>query len=51
VWYNILDKNVMPEDPTCNKAVVLKMLLDQLVWAPFFSCIFFTFLHTLEVSM
>ncbi|KAI9875130.1 MAG: hypothetical protein M1823_007538, partial [Watsoniomyces obsoletus] len=25
------------------------MLLDQLLWAPVFSCVFFTFIHTLQV--
>lgn len=49
-WYTFLDKNVYPQEPTSNRAVVLKMLLDQIVWAPFFSCIFFAFTNTLAVS-
>lgn len=49
VWYTFLDKNVMPKEPTSNKAVVLKMLADQVLWAPFFSCVFFAFTNTLAV--
>ena len=45
----MLDRNVFPEDPRSNKAVVTKMLLDQLLWAPVFSCVFFTFIHMLQV--
>jgi len=48
LWYATLDKNVFPEAPKSNKAVVSKMLLDQLAWAPFFSCIFFGFMCCLE---
>ena len=49
VWYTLLDRSVFPEDPRSNKAVVVKMLLDQLLWAPVFSCVFFTFIHLLQV--
>lgn len=28
------DKYVHPEDPTCNRAVLIKTALDQLVWGP-----------------
>ena len=48
VWYNTLDALVMPKDPKSNKAVVLKMLCDQVIWAPFFSCVFFTFIYLLQ---
>ena len=50
VWYNFLDAMVMPKHPKSNKAVVLKMLADQVLWAPFFSCVFFTFIYALQVS-
>lgn len=50
VWYTTLDKNVLPNEPTSNKAVVAKMLVDQLIWAPFFSCCFFLFTNTLAVG-
>lgn len=49
-WYLLLDQNVFPESPTEPKAVVTKTLLDQLAWAPFFSCVFFTFNQTLQVT-
>lgn len=47
-WYTLLDKNVRPEDPKSAEAIVTKMALDQLIWAPVFSCVFFTFIRTLE---
>ena len=40
----------MPKNPKSNRAVVLKMLCDQVVWAPFFSCVFFTFIYMLQVG-
>jgi hypothetical protein len=49
VWYTLLDGKVFPNEPTSNKAVVAKMLLDQLIWAPFFSCVFFLFTNVLAV--
>jgi len=42
---------VFPEDPRSNKAVAAKMLLDQLLWAPVFSCVFFTFIHLLQARL
>ena len=50
VWYSLLDKNVNPKNPKSNGTVVVKMLLDQLVWAPAFSCVFFAFMCCLEVE-
>ena len=50
-WYTTLDKTVAPDNPKSNRAVVLKTALDQLVWAPFFTCVFFTFMCCLEVSL
>ena len=40
-WYKLLDRYVYPENPTCNKAVLLKTALDQLVWGPFMTLVFF----------
>lgn len=51
LWYTTLDKLVMPDNPKSNAAVVSKMLLDQLTWAPAFTMVFFTFMCCLEVSM
>ncbi|DBA87095.1 TPA: hypothetical protein ACH3X2_005269 [Trebouxia sp. C0005] len=50
LWYTFLDGKVYPEDPKSNKAVISKMLCDQLLWAPFFSCVFFAVIKTLEVG-
>jgi len=47
-WYTLLDNNVMPDNPKSVKAIITKMALDQVVWAPVFSCVFFTFIRTLE---
>ena len=49
VWYTLLDGKVFPQEPTSNRAVVCKMLLDQILWAPFFSCVFFLFTNVLAV--
>lgn len=49
LWYSFLDGKVYPDKPKSNKAVVSKMLADQLLWAPFFSCVFFAVIKTLEV--
>lgn len=48
LWYSFLDSKVYPEDPKSNKAVISKMLCDQVLWAPFFSCVFFAVIKTLE---
>jgi protein Mpv17 len=48
VWYTTLDRNVYPDDPKCTKAVLTKTALDQLLWAPAFSCVFFFFIHALD---
>jgi len=39
---------VFPKDPTSTKAVVAKTALDQLLWAPAFSCVFFAFVNLFE---
>lgn len=51
LWYTFLDGKVYPDQPKSNKAVISKMLCDQLIWAPFFSCVFFTVIKTLEVRL
>lgn len=48
LWYTTLDHNVFPKDPTSTKAVVAKTVLDQLLWAPAFSCVFFAFVNSFE---
>lgn len=36
------------DEPTSNKAVLIKTALDQLVWGPVMTLVFFAFLKTLE---
>ena len=50
LWYTFLDRKVMPDNPKSNKAVVLKMMADQFLWAPFFSCIFFGVINVLQAG-
>ncbi|PRW57029.1 hypothetical protein C2E21_4128 [Chlorella sorokiniana] len=47
-FYQFLDKNVCPDAPTSNKAVLIKMALDQLLYGPIMTLVFFAFLKTLE---
>lgn len=47
-WYKLLDKYVCPEEPTSNKAVLIKTAADQLVWGPIMTLFFFAFLKALE---
>ena len=51
LWYTFLDSKVMPDNPKSNKAVVLKMMADQFLWAPFFSCVFFAVINVLQASL
>ena len=47
-WYKVLDKNVMPNEPRSNAAVLIKTAADQLVWAPIMTVVFFAVLKSLE---
>jgi hypothetical protein len=42
VWYSWLDGIVYPHDPTCWQAVASKVAMDQLVYAPFMTSLFFS---------
>lgn len=48
LWYTTLDSRVMPDAPTSTRAVLTKTALDQLLWAPAFSCVFFAFINILD---
>lgn len=48
MWYTTLDKNIFPKEPTSTKAIITKTAMDQLIWGPFFCCVFFAFIRTLE---
>jgi protein Mpv17 len=40
-WYGFLDKSIMAHAPTSAKAVVAKTAIDQILWAPIFTSVFF----------
>lgn len=44
-FYNWLDANVEPGSPKTAKAVGQKILIDQLIYAPIFTCILYTYLQ------
>eukprot|EP00887_Chlorella_sp_A99_P007656 scaffold20.g7656.t1 len=47
-WYKLLDKHIEPDNPRGTKAVLIKTLLDQTIWALPMTCVFFALLRTLE---
>ncbi|KAG2446468.1 hypothetical protein HYH02_008459 [Chlamydomonas schloesseri] len=47
-WFNLLDARVLPDDPHCPAAVLTKMLLDQLLFAPLGLALFFVVIKLLE---
>ena len=44
----MLDKNVFPDNPRSNQAVLVKTAADQLIWAPIMTVVFFAVLKSLE---
>lgn len=40
-WYGFLDRTIMTHAPTSAKAVFSKTAIDQLMWAPIFTGVFF----------
>ncbi|GAB4819142.1 hypothetical protein N2152v2_006188 [Parachlorella kessleri] len=49
-WYQQLDSRVYPDEPTSNRAVLIKTAADQLLWAPVMTCVFFAFIKLLELQ-
>jgi protein Mpv17 len=47
-WYQFLDRTVMTNAPKSGIAVATKTAIDQLLWAPIFTSIFFSFMKTVE---
>ncbi|KXZ53269.1 hypothetical protein GPECTOR_7g1163 [Gonium pectorale] len=47
-WFGLLDGRIMPDDPHCPAAVLTKMLLDQVLFAPFGLAVFFIVIKCLE---
>ena len=50
-WYVALDRMVFPKEPKASGTIVTKMLLDQLIWSPINTCIFFASLAAMEGNM
>ena len=48
MWYDVLEKFVCPEEPTGNKAVLLKTALDQVVYATIMTAVFFALIRVWE---
>ncbi|KAG2484417.1 hypothetical protein HYH03_016831 [Edaphochlamys debaryana] len=47
-WFGLLDSSIMPDDPHCPAAVMSKMLLDQVCFAPAGLAMFFVAIKLLE---
>lgn len=47
-WHRWLEAHVCPDSPTCNRSVVTKMALDQLVLTPVMTAVFFVALKLME---
>jgi protein Mpv17 len=48
MWYDVLEKFVCPDEPTGNKAVLMKTALDQVVYATIMTAVFFAVIRTWE---
>ena len=48
LWYTLLDTRVMPEKSTSPEAIVAKMALDQALFAPVFTAVFYAALTAME---
>jgi hypothetical protein len=47
-WYELLDRLVMPKNPTAASAIVAKMVADQALWSPINTVIFYAALAFME---
>ncbi|GIL49504.1 hypothetical protein Vafri_5834, partial [Volvox africanus] len=47
-WFSLLDGRIMPDNPHCPTAVLSKMLLDQVIFAPLGLLMFFAVIKCLE---
>ncbi|EME26530.1 Protein SYM1 [Galdieria sulphuraria] len=48
VWYQFLDKHILATAPKSFRAVVAKTMMDQLLWAPVFTSVFFAYLKAAQ---
>ncbi|CAL8460547.1 g76 [Coccomyxa elongata] len=47
-WHKFLEANIMPKRPTSRAAIVLKLLVDQLVFAPISTIMLFIALESMK---
>lgn len=47
-WHQFLEANIMPKRPTSRPAIVLKLLVDQLVFAPLSTILLFVYLESIK---
>jgi len=47
-WYGLLDSRISPKAPTSTRAVITKMAVDQLLFTPIATVIFYTIIKTME---
>lgn len=48
VWYQFLDKHIVATAPKSFRAIVAKTCMDQLVWAPVFTSVFFAYFLAIQ---
>eukprot|EP00871_Galdieria_phlegrea_P002121 jgi/Galph1/290/GphlegSOOS_G5129.1 len=47
-WYQFLDRSIVAGAPKSGKAVAAKTMMDQLLWAPVFTSVFFAYLKVAQ---
>eukprot|EP00210_Caulerpa_lentillifera_P009142 g8716.t1 len=50
VWYTVLDRFVLPSNPTHPISIVVKCVLDQMIMAPIGTALFFSSMKCLEMK-
>lgn len=47
-WYGFLDRTIMTKAPTSAAAVASKTAIDQILWAPIFTSLFFASMKVMD---
>lgn len=47
-WYGFLDRSIMTKAPTSAAAVATKTAIDQILWAPIFTSMFFASMKVMD---
>jgi protein Mpv17 len=50
-WYQFLDSAVMPKEPASSTAIVSKMVLDQAIWAPLNTALFYAYVAAVDGTL